>query len=748
MIFLYIKDERNKSFENIANTSKLNGEMTKGDKKMKKRWLIVGLAVVLLGVVGGILFMNKTEEKEYKSESGLSYVAKIEGKEFYVYEEGQWATKFLTGVNMGAAKPGTFPGEVAITKEEYLRWFQQIKDMNADIIRVYTTLKPAFYEALYEFNLNNKDPIYIMHGVYLNEADIAELNNAYAEDEKIKKDFIKDATEIVDVLHGQATLPKRAGYADGEYTKDISQYVIGWILGVEWDPYFVNGTNEANPEKTAFEGDYLYTEGASPFEVFLAEAGDAILSYEAQEYQTIRPLSYTNWLTTDMLDHPNEPDKKEDMAVVNTEHIKGTDQLETGLFASYHVYPYYPEFLNYQPEYAEVKNEDGSVNTYKAYLRDLIKEHSVPVMVAEFGIPASRGKAHESLYSGFNQGGIEETEQGEMLINMLKDIHDEGYFGGLVFTWQDEWFKRTWNTMDFDLPDRRPFWSNTQTNEQHFGLLAFDPGEEKSVVYVDGDDSDWSKEDQLSKNEETTISVKSDEKYLYIKAEAKDFKLEEDQLFIAIDVKEDQGNSETVDGSLAFSRPADFLVKINGATESSIMVDAYYDSYYYQYAEQLELIEKQPDYTVKNSGLFNPMHHALSSKLTLPQTKDVIPFSNYETGALVLGDGNPEHEEYNSLTDFAVKDGIVEIALPWQLLNVMDPSTKQIIGDLYQNEGVEAVGVENIYLGAALVKKGYTESSELMMEPYSWESWELPTYHERLKPSYYLLKEAFLEYDK
>lgn len=715
---------------------------------MKKRWLIVGLATVLLGVIGGIIFMIQTEETVHHSENGLSYVAKVEGKEFYIYEEGKWVTKFLTGVNMGAAKPGTFPGELSITKEEYLRWFQQIKDMNADIVRVYTTLKPEFYDALYEFNLTNEDPLYIMHGVYLNEEDIGELNNAYAEDEKIKKDFLKDATDIVDVLHGQATLPKRAGFADGEYTKDISQYVVGWILGVEWDPHFVNGTNEANPQKLDFKGEYLYTEGASPFEVFLAETGDAVLSYEAQKYQTIRPLSYTNWLTTDMLDHPNEPDEKEDKAVVNTEHIKGTDQLETGLFASYHVYPYYPEFLNYQPEYTKVKNKDGSVNTYKAYLRDLIKEHTVPVMVAEFGIPASRGKAHESLYSGFNQGGIDEIEQGEMLVDMMHDIHDEGYFGGLVFTWQDEWFKRTWNTMDFDLADQRPFWSNTQTNEQHFGLLAFDPGKEKSVVYIDGDDSEWNEEDQLSKNEENTLSVTSDEKYLYVKVDTKEFDYEEDQLYIAIDVKKDQGNSQTADGSLLFSRPADFLVKINGATGSSIRVDAYYDSYYYQYAEQLKIIEKDPAYGLKNSGLFNPMYHALSSELILPQTKETIPFSHYETGTLKAGDGNPEHEDYQSLTDFAVKDGIVEIALPWQLLNVMDPSSKQIIGDLYQNEGIEPVSVENIYLGAALVKKGYTGASKLTLEPYSWEPWEIPTYHERLKPSYYVLKEAFLEYAK
>ena len=43
-----------------------------------------------------------------------------------IYKDGEWKSTFLTGVNMGAAKPGTFSGELAITKEEYLRWFKQM----------------------------------------------------------------------------------------------------------------------------------------------------------------------------------------------------------------------------------------------------------------------------------------------------------------------------------------------------------------------------------------------------------------------------------------------------------------------------------------------------------------------------------------------------------------------------------------------------------------------------------------------
>lgn len=423
---------------------------------MKKLVRYILAIICILLIVYGVKFLMNMKNNICE-ENGLQFISKVEGKEFYIYNDGIWEKKFLKGVNIGATNPGHFPGELAITKEEYLRWFKYISDMNADVIRVYTTLKPDFYDALYEFNKHSKKPIYLMQGVWLKEENIEKLQNAYADNEKIKNDFIKDATDLVDIFHGNATLPTQKGFASGEYKKDISQYVIGWILGIEWDPDFVQGTNINNINKNYYSGNFLYTQGSSPFETFLCEVGDKVLDYEALNYKMIRPLSFTNWLTTDILDHPNEPYEKEDMVEVNTEHIKPKLAFSSGLFASYHIYPYYPDFLNYQKEYINFKDKKENVNTYRAYLRDLIKEHTVPVLVAEFGVPASRGKAHESIYSGYNQGKHDETEQGKIIENLLNDIYEEGYCGAIVFTWQDEWFKRTWNTMDFDLPDNRPF---------------------------------------------------------------------------------------------------------------------------------------------------------------------------------------------------------------------------------------------------------------------------------------------------
>ncbi len=680
-------------------------------------------------------------QKDIVKKEKMPYISKVEGKDFYIYEEGKWEKRFLKGVNIGAAKPGTFPGNLNITKEEYFRWFKYISEMNADVIRVYTTLKPDFYDSLYLYNKHAKKPLYLIQGVWVKEEDTAELNDAYKDNERILNSFIKDSKDLVDIFHGDAELPEKRGFADGKYTSDISEYVIGWIFGIEWDSQFVHGTNVNNPDRVSYDGKYLYTDNASPFESFLCQVGDKVIEYEKDKYNTERTISFSNWPTTDMLSHPNEPYEQEDFATVNVEHIKVKENFKPGMFASYHIYPYYPEFMNYQKEYVTFKDDDGKINTYKAYLRDLMSHHTMPVMVAEFGIPAARGNAHINVHMGYNQGHHDEKEQGYIIEKLLQDIYDEGYCGGLVFTWQDEWFKRTWNTMDFDIGDRRPFWSNPQTNEQEFGLLAFEPGE-KSICDVDGDIKDWKDDVPLHKGENVDLYVKSDEKYMYLMADTKNFDFNKDKIVIPIDTIEEQGNIMDIKNNIKFSRAADFSVVINGLDNSKILVDSYYDSFQYTYANMTKMTKMSETHTIKGSGVFEPMYLCLSREIKLPEDGRVIPFMKYETGLLKHGNSNPNHKDFNSLTDISEKDGKVEIRIPWQLLNFMDPSSKLVMADLHKEKDFIPEKIKGLYFGAEVIKEGQ-DNGTIGMEYYTWEDWEQPTFHERIKPSYYIVRDAF-----
>lgn len=138
-----------------------------------------------------------------------------------------------------------------------------------------------------------------------------------------------------------------------------------------------------------------------------------------------------------------------------------------------------------------------------------------------------------------------------------------------------------------------------------------------------------------------------------------------------------------------------------------------------------------------------PMYLCVNKEIYLPQDKVKKAFSKYETGKLLYGDGNPKNTDYNSLADFYVKDNVVEIRIPWQLLNVMDPSTKTIMNDLHIG-GIKPIKTEGIYAGVLVQDKALIQNVEMNL--YSCKDWNVPTYHERLKPSYYILKEAFSKY--
>ena len=694
---------------------------------MKKIWLIITVILIMMAMTAfGLSYWQKNQTYQ---QDGIETYALIREGDFYIYRNNSMEKVFIKGVNIGATKPGYFPGELGITKEDYLRWFRYISEMNANTVRVYTTMKPAFYDALYEFNTKNKNKIYVMHGVWLNEDLIKIIQDPYLEDQRLFKEFIQDGKDLVDIFHGNKILNQRTGFASGTYTKDVSPYIIAWILGIEWSPEFVTSTNQKNSADTLFEGEFIYTEGASPFEIFLARVGDALLKYEAETYKMTRPISYTNWLTTDPLEHLNEPDFKEDMVSVNVEHIKLTNQAFAGQFASYHIYPYYPEFMNFSEEYISAYDP---INTYKAYLEDLNAFHTMPILVAEFGVPASRGKAHDARYSGFNQGNHTEKEQGEILSSLIQDIHDSNYLGALIFSFQDEWFKRTWNTMDFDLDWQRPFWSNVETNEQMFGLLSFEPGTSLKIK-LDGDLSDWNDIPYINSGG-LNLKATQDERYLYLMVEF-DLSQSNQQLYIGIDTIPDQGNLSSFDNHLTLSGGADFLITI-GET-ARMQVDPYYDAFSHLYSNVLNMVEPPIGMLVKNSGLFTNMYHALSKKLTIPGTLEQIPFSKYEAGLLRSGISDPNHDDYDSLSDYYLSSTFVEIRIPYLLLNIMDPSTKTIISDFKGQTSFTAESIDTIYIGAGF------GSSHIALSPYTLMEWEMPTYHERLKQSYDIIKETF-----
>ena len=166
----------------------------------------------------------------------------------------------------------------------------------------------------------------------------------------------------------------------------------------------------------------------------LAQVADKTVEYETNRYGQQRLIAFSNWPTTDPFEYPATIATSFDKcAQVDTEHILPSAKFKSGRFASYHVYPYYPDYANLlleldtrrqkgltiyharaqallkRPgalsreqriwaEWAEriagdYKDPSGRYNTYYTYLRVLTSHHTMPVVISEFGVSTGRGMA-------------------------------------------------------------------------------------------------------------------------------------------------------------------------------------------------------------------------------------------------------------------------------------------------------------------------------------------------------------------
>lgn len=711
-----------------------------------KKFIIVCAALILAAC--GWLFLSRRLGLVIRVNPGTEVhtFTGVSGKQILV-DKGNGPEPFeIRGINMGVGIPGHFATDYAIDKETYLRWFGLIKEMGANCIRVYTLLQDDFYDAVWEFNKDNPDPLYIIHGLWVNDYTLYSHRDAY--DSEFLGEMIRDSRSLVDIIHGNKAFVLGEDLGNGVYNKDISPWVIGYILGVEWEDTTVAFTDHMKETLNAYEGKYMYTTAdASPFEAMLAQVGDKIIDYETKKYSAQRLIAFSNWPTTDPLywdDMVTYYFRKFEQ--VDVEHIKTTDQFLSGQFASYHIYPYYPDYLGFMDELGiTVLNKDefvenGIFNSYRAYVSLLNDYHTMPVVIAEYGVPSSRGRAQSDRNTGRAQGGMSETQQGEALVSCYEDIMAAGCAGSIVFTWQDEWFKRTWNTMAYTDLTKTCYWSDYQTNEQYFGILSFDPGEEKSVCYVDGDVSEWSAGDVVTDNRQMSLSCKYDEKYIYFYIHKDDFKFDEDILYIPIDTTQKSGSESCAELPAVFERAADFVVIISGETDSRIVVQERYEALRAIYSHRVYEQDAYLNVPDRDTDNFVPIRLMLQIPDDPSGELDNTGYDTaetFDTGTLTYGNGNPASEDFNSLADFIVRGDDIEIRLPWSLLNFLNPSEMVIHDDYYEHYGIEGIRIDEMYAGVGAA--GDTNTISMGVIPL--EGWgRNPTYHERLKQGYYDLK--------
>ncbi len=650
----------------------------------------------------------------------------IKGDQFAIWNGFNYIPIFIKGINLGVSVPGTQPGQLAATTEDYRRWFDLIKEAGYNTIRLYTLHYPRFYHELRNYNLEHtQNPLLVIHGVWLEENEVAtDLFEQTAS-------FDQEIREAVAGVHGDISIGHRFGKAYGEFTSDISPWVIGYLPGREVYPEEVHLTNEAHPGETAYDGVFFKLPTGDPMEVWIIQRLDGLLQYENEHYQSIRPAGFSSWPTLDPLFHPTEhllDGSTEDVEQIDLANLVSTEN-SPGFFIGYHAYPYYPDFIVQDPGYLAESDSLGP-NNYLGYLKDL-KAHyqDIPLIIAEFGLPSSWGSGHLSP-SGMHHGGISEEEQGTYNIRMFDNIESTGCAGGVQFALIDEWFKQTWITNPFSDKQYRYLWHNLTAPEQNFGILAYAPPP-----------SNFTETGDYPGSPITSIQVNSDYTFFSVRVHMKTALYSEDTLWVAFDTYESNlGESVLPNGRSIGVAPdtlrAEFALQIPlKGDKAQLYVLPSYDVFGIKKLVRLDTLVS----TTSDNGLWNPVKW---------QTSYFYNSIQY-IGELKISTSDDPYQFLNAVTLF---NDSVEIRIPWTLINFSAPTVGRAMHYESHMDGADLVIDRQDTLSDGIAVSILLQDDVYQTGRYQWSPWdyekivnEPPV--ERKKQSFHFMKQMLPQFN-
>ena len=155
--------------------------------------------------------------------NNIEFVA--QGDYFYHNDNKKWNRVILKGVNMGLTLATTNLNNPDVSYETYMEWFEQISEMNANTVKVFTIMNPDFYQAFYDYNKKAESPLYLIQGIWFNEDYLYDVADALDADNIVADAFERNITETIDIIHGNSDYTSYGNIKNAVYHNDISKYV-------------------------------------------------------------------------------------------------------------------------------------------------------------------------------------------------------------------------------------------------------------------------------------------------------------------------------------------------------------------------------------------------------------------------------------------------------------------------------------------------------------------------------------------
>jgi hypothetical protein len=699
-------------------------------------------------------------------------VARTRGRRFEIRSSSGWQPFYVRGVNLGVALPGRYPSEFPADSALYAGWLDSLAAMNANAVRVYTILPPSFYRALRGWNTTHAEqPLWLLHGVWTELPPKHDFENP-----AWKREFRTAMQRVVDVVHGSAVIPPARRQAAGHYDADVSAWTLGYIIGREWEPFAVKAFDAGKPPGT-YRGRFLDLRAGPAMDLWMVAQCDFMLSYEADTYNALRPIAYTNWPTLDPLTHPTEatiaeeaywrrrsgrrseakkPEYENDAIGLDANLVQPTPNNPAGWFASYHAYPYYPDFIMLDPNYRTARSSQGP-SSYFGYLQDLVAHHkAIPTLIAEYGVPSSRGAAHLHP-QGWDHGGHGEREMATIDARLTREIHESGAAGGIVFAWLDEWFKKNWIVIEYEIPaDNTRLWHNVMDAEQNYGIMGMYAGEAESTPRLGGSAGNWRRLRPVQVAADTVpdgprvIRMGWDESFYYLAIELAPGRFAWDSFGIqlALDthlprVGQHRLPRSRVESGLGF----EFLIDLVSPDSAAMLVTPDYNRHDFRIdakGDDRGRFSRRPVITRDRSdGRFDSML-VITNRARFGRDGRFYPARGYNRGRMAYG---TDAASTRSDWYFDDKAGVLQLRIPWDLLNVTDPSTRTLLFDPRTSGSFGTAPAGDFHAGVLLYRKRPIPEvvgalPELQrgawraaaFAPWRWTAWTEPRYHSRLKP--------------
>ncbi|KJE95857.1 hypothetical protein CAOG_06260 [Capsaspora owczarzaki ATCC 30864] len=723
---------------------------------------------------------------------------------------------FLAGVNMGSSKPGYEPGDGAANLNDFRRFMRYASTLGANVIRVYSIMPPVFYQALYEHNraafgfpsaatafrpfpLNESTvitPLYVMQTVWgydlTDEISAATTGSGTSQSINMflpaSTNIVRKAiTDAVRAVYGAGEAPYGRKIS-GEFTYNISPYLIGWIFGSTWTPADIAKTNGANANVPRYNGQFFScTTAASPFECWIAYMVD-ILAAEDTKRGWQRPIGIANAVETDPMTHaldPGYPYSENDWQSIEAANIVVSPPDPTrvgfyaGMFYSFDVQPGFPDFLaGIAPTPASEipSNAPAGVNVnsdpYAAYIVTLRQRYpSAPLIVSSLDISTGILTARIDASLNRNSGGIDEQSAGTEIANLIKLIQAAGLNGVVLFELVDEWFKTTWNSED--ATSHPEAWLNMLSASSNTGLVA---ASSPSSIIIDGNrqstSSEWSNCTNMLGSSGTAVGFKSmcaqfDASQLFLLVEKSSDFQPGDSLWIAFDTVPGKGAVTSqifygpASGMVSYNIPADYLVNFDASAANSnewqlnVYVNDNLDAY-----QRGPLIADAPYYDLPAAsagqddsrlGYFSLIRSLTRKRTYLADPSVSGSFTAVDHVVTDLGRlqrginylyAPADDALASSMNRWHAVGSTLEVSLPWSMLGFIDPSKSVVSVLTGKGTGMQEHALETEEPGEISVQLVVNQQS-LPPAKYRFGTWNKPCFCERFKPTAAFAAQAF-----